>query len=101
MNQILHTFHIFVHIYVDDIIIFLKILKKHIQHLHQMFSLFSELDITLKLCKFYLEYSNITLLEQHVNILNLTTEKKKMKVIMNLQFSKILKKLKAYLDLIK
>ena len=66
-----------------------------------MFSLFSELNITLKSHKFYLKYSNITLLEQHVNVLNLTTEKKKMKVIKNLQFSKTLKNLKTYLDLMK
>ena len=50
--------------------------------------------------KFYIEYSMITFLEQCVNALDLITVKKKIKIITNLQFSIILKALKAYLSLI-
>ncbi len=94
MNWILRIFHTFVRAYVDNIVIFLRTLKEHLQHLHQVFRLFNDIEITLKLKKFYLEYPNITLLEQHVDAFGLTTEKEKMKAIMNLQFSKNLKDLK-------
>lgn len=99
MNRILWAFWAFVWAYVDDIVIFFKTLEKHLQYLQQVFSLFQSLGITLKLCKFYLEYSNITLLKQHVNALSLTTEKKKMKAITNIKFLSNLKELKVYLEL--
>ena len=49
--------------------------------------------------KFYIEYSTIMLLKQHMNALDLITVKKKIKIITNLQFSITLKALKAYFNL--
>lgn len=71
----------------------------NIDHLHQVFRLFSDLGITLKPRKSYLGYPNITLLGQHVDAFGLTTEKEKMKALTDLQFSSNLKELETYLGL--
>ena len=43
---------------------FSRILNKHINHLHQVFQLFQNLDINLELKKFYLDYLTVILLKQ-------------------------------------
>src|SRR6266496_5893463 len=63
MNMILQSHKFFTHCYIDNIIIFLKILQNHLQHLNMMFSLFDKLKITLKKVKIHLEYSSIILLD--------------------------------------
>ena len=99
MNKILCFFHTFVQEYVNNIVIFSKMLNKYVHHLHQVFSLFQNLSISLEFKKFYLDYFTVTLLEQWVDVLSLFTSKKKIKALTNLQFSIILKTLKIYLDL--
>ena len=100
MNHILWIFWAFVHSYVDNIVIFFWILNEHIEYLCQVFELFQNLNISLKFKKFYIDYLIVTLLRQCVNILNFITAKKKIKIIINLQFSIILKVLKTYFNLI-
>src|SRR5436190_14519752 len=64
MNMILQSHKFFTCCYIDNIIIFLKILQNHLQHLNMMFSLFDKLKIMLKKVKTHLEYSLIILLNQ-------------------------------------
>src|SRR5436190_20145205 len=64
MNMIFRFHKFFTHCYIDDIVIFLKILKNHLKHLNIIFNLFDELKITLKEVKTHLEYSSIILLNQ-------------------------------------
>ena len=71
INSLLWLFHVFVREYVDDIVIFSHILKNHIIHLNQIFSLFQKLEISLEFKKFFLEYLIITLLNQQVDTLEL------------------------------
>ena len=63
INMILHSHKFFVCYYINDIIIFSKILEDHLQHLNIIFSLFNKLEITLKTIKTYLDYSSIILLD--------------------------------------
>src|SRR6266513_1339634 len=63
MNMILHSHKFFVCCYIDDIIIFSKILENHLQHLNMIFSLFNRLEITFKRIKTHLDYSSIILLD--------------------------------------
>ena len=99
MNQILCIFCIFTHGYVDNIVIFSKMLNEHVNHLHQIFQLFQELDISLEFKKSFLDYFIITLLDQWVDALNLITVSKKIQAIADLQFPLTLRALKIYLDL--
>ncbi len=86
--------------YIDDVIVFNKTLKEHLNHLTQLFALFQHLNITLKAKKTYLRYSSIFLLRQKIDSLNLIIAEDKLKIIVNLSFSRILKNLKRYLEVI-
>ena len=85
----------------NNIIVFFKTLKKHIQHLNNIFSLFVKKNIFIKSNKTFLNYSTVQLLDQKVNLLDLTTNKKKLKIIVCLTFLCTLKKLEIYLDLMR
>ena len=99
MNRILCFFCAFAQEYMNDIIIFSKMLNEHVHHLHQVFSLFQDLDISLEFKKFYLDYSTVTLLGQWVDVLGLFTSEKKIRALADLQFPTTLKALEIYLGL--
>src|SRR5436190_23025659 len=67
MNMIFRFHKFFIHCYINNIIIFSKILKNYFKHLNTVFNLFDELKIILKEVKTHLDYSSIILLNQQVN----------------------------------
>src|SRR5947207_1107110 len=99
MNMIFRSHKFFTHCYIDDIVIFSKILKNHLKHLNTVFNLFDELRITFKEVKTHLNYSSIILLSQQVNDFDMTFSKKQIAILQDLSFLKTLKDLKIYLDL--
>ena len=100
IDQLLRKYRVFAKIYVNDVIIFNKILKKHVQHLTIIFSLFIKLRINLKLFKTYLSFFFVILLNQYVIVMSLTIATKKLKIILKFRFSITLKNLEHYLKLI-
>ena len=60
--MIFKSYKFFICYYINDIVIFLKILKNHFKHLNIVFNLFDELKITFKEIKTHLNYSSIILL---------------------------------------
>ena len=76
MNMILHSHKFFAYCYIDDIVIFSKILEDYLWHLNMIFSLFNRLRITLKRVKTHLDYSSIILLSQWVDDFDMTSLKK-------------------------
>ena len=86
-------------IYINDIIIFFKILDEYMKHLRQIFRLFQQKHVNLIFIKSFLNYLLIILLSQRINSLNLLISKKKI-VITFLQFSILLRDLKYFLNLI-
>src|SRR5436190_15321079 len=62
MNMIFRSYKFFICCYINDIVIFLKILKNHFKHLNTVFNLFDELKIIFKEVKTYLDYLLIILL---------------------------------------
>ena len=99
MNMIFRSHKFFAHCYIDDIVIFLKILKNHLKHLNTVFSLFDKMKITFKEVKTHLDYSSIILLDQQVDDFGMTSSKKQIAALQDLSFLKTLKDLKIYLDL--
>ena len=77
MNMILQSHKFFMYCYINDIVIFLKILQNHFQHLNMMFNLFDKLKIMLKKVKIHLEYLLIILLDQQVDDFDMTFLKKR------------------------
>ena len=100
IDQLLREYRVFARVYMNDVVIFNKILKKYIQHLTIIFSLFTRLRINLKFFKTYLSFFFVILLEQYVIAMNLIIVSKKLKIIFKFCFSITLKNWKYYLKLI-
>src|SRR5436190_20926211 len=67
MNMIFRSHKFFICCYINDIVIFSKILKNHLKHLNIIFSLFDKMRIIFKEIKTHLNYSSIILLNQQVD----------------------------------
>ncbi len=65
-----------------------------------MFQRLLKHDIKLNLCKAFLSFSSVVLLEQHVDDFELHAVKNKIVIILNWKFSVTLKALKIYLEFI-
>ena len=91
----------FVKTFINDIVIKSRFFSDHIIHFRSIFKIFSKLNISIKLIKVFLNYSNVVLLRQRIDALKLSTTKEKLKVIANLKFSNIFKNLKHYLKFTK
>ena len=98
IDEILRLYRFFSRAYVDDVIIFFRFLEEHLRHLSQIFKLFQNRNIILKLFKTFLSYFIIVLLRQKVSSLRMTVSVEKLKVISKIEFSKTLKQLKIYLS---
>ena len=101
INKILRPYRHFCRVYIDNIVIFFTSLKKHLSHLRLIFSTFKKINIHLFLRKFFFDYSFVQFLSQKVDVLRLTTAKKKLVVIVNLFFLKTLAQFEKYLDFTK
>ena len=99
MNKILQLYRNFAQSYINDLIIFLKILKDHKKHFSIIFSLFNRFEISLNRIKTYFEYLSIILLDQWVNEFSMSISEKWIAVIWELKFLKTLKNLEIYLSL--
>ena len=98
MNWILCFYKNFIRFYIDDLIIFSKILNDHKWHLNTIWFLFNEIEISLNRVKTYLDYSSIILLEQWVDRFDMTISEKQIAIIQEIEFLKNLKDLEIYLD---
>src|SRR5947207_14245237 len=99
MNMILHSHKFFAHCYINNIVIFLKILENHLQHLNMIFNLFNRLKIILKKVKTHLNYSSIILLDQQVDDFDMIISQKQIVTLQDIFFSKTLKNFEIYLKL--
>ena len=98
INQLLRQQKRFAKIYVNDIVVFFKIKKKHERHLREIFEILTENNISIKSIKIFIDYPSISLLNQKVNFFDLTTTKKKLNVIIKLRFFRTFRQLKTYLN---
>ena len=96
IDRILHDFHKFCRAYVDNIVIFSATLKKHFDHLSQIFDKLNLMNIHLTATKFFLKYSSVHFLKQKIDTLNLIMAENKLLAIVNLEFLKMLAQLKKY-----
>ena len=100
INRILRKHRKYVRTYVNDIIIFFKILKKHFHHLIEVFDTLNVNNIIIKFEKVFLDYSIVQLLDQKIDSFDLVIAKNKFKIIVKLRFLKSFQQLKIYLNLI-
>ena len=86
-------------VYIDDIVIFFKILKKHLTHLKKTFDILRTNNILIKLIKLFIEYCLMLFFEQHVNSFKFVIDEQKLKMFFSLIFSNFLKQFEIYLKL--
>ena len=98
--MIFRSHKFFVCCYIDDIVIFSKIMKNYFKHLNTVFNLFDELKIILKEVKTHLNYLSIILLNQQIDNFDMIFLKKQIATLQDLLFLEILKNLEIYLNLI-
>ena len=67
----------FARVYINNIIIFSYIKKKHETHLRKVFIVLTNNNILIKSTKIYLKYSNVALLDQKINLLKFVIFEKK------------------------
>ena len=99
IDWILQSHCTYTQIYIDDIVIFSKTLKKYIAYLDTVFKLLDSLNIVLASTKIFLRFSSTTLLSQKVDSLNMTAAAEKIQIISKLTFFIILQNLEHYLSL--
>ena len=95
----MQEYYNFVRYYINNIIIFLKTIQKHIKYLKIIFDLFFKKFIKLKLKKLFIDYSSVILLNYQINSFILFKVEEKITTIYNLEFFKNLTKLKYYIEL--
>ena len=100
MIKFLRLYRYFAKCYINNTIIFSRIAKKHFQHLRIIFALFTHLKIILKSKKSYLNYLLIILFEQKIDNFEFITIEKRITIIKKMRFSKTLKALEIYLEII-
>ena len=100
IDRLLRKYRYYARVYVNDIIIFFKTIEKHAAHLRAVFEMFQVNNIFIKFTKTFFDYFSVALLEQKVNFFDLLTSIDKLKTIARIQFSKIFRFLKIYLDFI-
>lgn len=89
----------YIRAYIDNIVIFSKILEEHANYLHAIFGLLNFKEITSLSKKSYLDYSTITLLDQKIDAFELIVVANKIAAIKKLNFSYNFTNLKLYLKL--
>lgn len=100
IDTILRNHKTYSKIFINDIVIYSKTLKEHVKHLHAILSLLGGFHISFNLIKFFLYYSLMQLLNQKVDAFEFTTIVEKIKIIIKLDFFKILRDFEIYFDLI-
>ena len=99
MNILLRRLQ-FVRVYIDNIVVKSRFLAEHVDYLPQLFELSVNKNISLNFINIFLIYFEITLLEQRINVFDLTTTKNILKAIVLLKISKTFAKFEIYLKLI-
>ena len=69
------------------------------KHLDKIFSKLTELHISLALIKSYIDFSDVKLLEQWVDSLDISISEAKLETLSSFKFSWILQQLESYLEL--
>lgn len=100
INPVLRFYKHYARVYIDDVVIFSKIKKEHFAHLQNVFVILTKNNISINSLKAFIDYLFVILLKQRVTSLKLFIDQQKMKIIVDLNFSKAFDQLKSSLNLI-
>ena len=86
IDCLLRRFRRFARVYINDIVIFFKIIEKHILHFRAIFDMFQQNNIFIKFIKTFLKYLFVQFLKQKINFFDLFTNEKNSKLFSNYFF---------------
>ena len=96
MKKLLHKYlWSFVLIYINNIVIYSRIIENHLIHLDQILQVLENSEVSLSLTKCHFVYQSVKLLEHHVSQLEISTAEDKIEVIKKMLFFKTLKQLEV------
>jgi len=101
IDNLLRFYRQYIRVYVNDIVIFFKILKEYVDYLYTIFYLLNFKKVILFSKKLFLSYSLVILLRQKIDIFDLIVSINKIATIKNLNFLYKLFDLELYFNLIK
>ena len=99
MDYFLRKLYRFTRAYIDNIVIYLVLIDRYTSYLSYVFQLFIDINLILKLTKYFLGYSSVILLRQRVSSLGIITSKEKVTAITTLDYLRNLKALEYYFSL--
>ena len=85
--------------YINDIVIKSKTLEQHVVHFKKLFQCLIEKRISLKLIKAFIDFLNVILLDNVIDVFKLFTTQNKIEIIKKLKFSVTVKQLEHYVNL--
>ena len=97
INCILRKHRNYARAYVNDIVIFFKLLQEYVIHLTEIFDTLNVNNIIIKLGKAFFDYLIVQLLGQKIDFFELIIAKDKLRVISKFRFLQNLQQLKTYL----
>ena len=87
-------------IYINDIVIKLKTLEQHVVYFKKLFQYLIKKRISLKLIKAFIDFFNVTLLNNVINVFELFITQNKIEIIKKLKFLITVKQLEHYISFI-
>src|SRR6266852_3016044 len=100
MQEILSPFlWIFTLVYIDDIVVYSKTFKDHLEHVDSVLKAIASSGLTLSPIKFHIGYRSIVILGNIVSRLGLSTHHEKLKAMWELEALSDRKKLETFLGL--
>src|ERR1700691_1551062 len=98
-NVLVPFLWIFTLVYIDDNVIFSLTFENHISHIDQVFQAIEKSRVTLAITKYHFRYQSLLLLGQKVSQLGLSTYKKKVDAMLELEEPKNCHDLQVFLGM--
>ena len=89
IDKLLRVYRKFAKVYVDNIVIFSRTLKKNFFYFRQIFEKLIDVNVSIKFIKTFIDYSFVQLLNQKIDFFEFSISEKKLRAIAKLQFSRI------------
>jgi hypothetical protein len=86
-------------VYIDNIVVYSKSYKEHIEHLDKVFEAIEKAGVTLSPTKCHMFYSSILLLGHKVSRLGLSTHQEKVQAILDIKHPRKVSQLQAFLGM--
>ena len=97
--MLIFKYKLFVYIYINNIIIFSNIIKKHLEHLYIVLNIFNKAKVYISIAKLFVAFLLVQLLKYNVNSNKILCINNNIKSFCKLKMPCTLKALKTYIKI--